>query len=807
MEIYIQKRDGKKELLDLEKIHKVVSWACEDIKGVSVSEVELKSQLKFYNGMKSKDIHETLTKTASDLISEDTPNYQYVASRFINFNLRKEVYKNINPRHIYDIVKENVANKYYEPKLLEWYSEEEYDKLESYIKHERDYNIPYAGMGQWLGKYLVQNRVTKQYFETPQIAYMLIAATIFHKYPKSIRLKYVKDYYDALSLFDISIPTPVLGGARTPTKQFSSCVLISCDDSLESINQTASSIVDYVSKKAGIGVEIGSLRALGSEIRGGEVKHTGLIPFMKYFQSALKSCSQGGIRGGAATVYFPYFHHEFENLVVLKNNKGIEENRVRHMDYGILMNRLAYKRLRDNQNITLFSPHEVPDLMNAFYKGDNDLFEELYVKYEKSRFIKMKKTITAFELFDNILSERFNTGRIYILNIDNANMHSAFDQNKHPIRQSNLCTEILLPTVPMGMKKIEYDYVEEKNFVDYNLQIKKDLSVIDVTTTDRKNNVLKVEVTRDLSRIALCTLSAINWGNIKNPEDFEKPCDLAVRGLDELLSYQDYPVRAAALATEEFRPLGIGINNLAYFLAKNNKKYDHDAVEIVHRYTEAMAYYLTKATVQLAKEFGPCKLSKETKYGMGMFPWENRKPEFDSIIENKLEQDWETLREDMLKYGVRNATTMAVMPSESSSQLINATNGIEPVRSLITEKGSKDGVLKMVVPEFSKLKNKYDLLWDQKTPEGYLILACTMQKFIDQTISTNTSYNPLHYPNGKVALKDLISDLVLFYMLGGITLYYNNTYDNATDEHEEKIQIPVNTVQTQIEDDCEGCKL
>lgn len=764
-DVNVIKRDGAKEPLDLEKIHKILMWACEDITGVSVSEIELKSQLKFFNGITTTQIHETLTKTAADLVSEDSPNYQFVAARLINFNLRKEVYGSITPWPLKKVVQRNVALGVYCKDLLDWYTDQEWAKLDKIIKHDRDFNFAYAGMMQMLGKYLIQNRATKEYYETPQMAYVLIAATLFHSYPEETRLKYIKEYYDAISNWDISVPTPIAAGVRSPKKQFSSCVLINSDDSLDSITSTGSAIMKYAANRAGIGINVGRIRPVGSEIRGGEAVHTGVTGFLKFFQSAMGSCSQGGIRKGSATVYYPFWHYEFENLIVLKNNKGVEENRVRHMDYGVQLNRLAYKRLLEGGKITLFSPKEVPDLVEAFYRGDNDEFERLYEKYERSRSI-MKQTISALEMFGSIMDERSSTGRIYIQNIDHCNTQSSFDQKKHPIEQSNLCCEITLPTRP-------FQSMDDEN-----------------------------------GRIALCTLSAINWGNIKSPEDFEKPCELAVRSLDALLSYQDFPLIQAKKSTEEFRTLGVGIINLAYFLAKNNLKYDENALDKVQEYMEAMSYYLIKASVQLAKEYGPCDLWQETKYGQGVFPWEVRKKEFDEILPLKNRLDWEALRAEMLQYGIRNATLMALMPSETSSQLANATNGIEPPRALVSEKSSKDGRLPQVVPEILKLKNKYDLLWDQKSPLGYLFISLALQRYIDQAISTNVSINPENYENNKVSLKELIQHLLIYYKNGGKLLYYHNTYDGANDEfsEEEKPETPLSESAT-AEEDCDSCKI
>lgn len=765
-EILVEKRDGRKEPLDLDKIHKILMWACEDVTGVSVSDIEIKSQLQFFDGIKASEIHSTLTKTAADLISEETPNYQYVAAKLINFNLRKEVYGMITPWPIKKLVEKNVATGYYTKELLEWYSDQEWRKMDKMIKHDRDFDFAYAGMKQMLGKYLVQNRVTKEYYETPQMAYMLISATLFHDYPEETRMKYVKEYYDALSKWDISAPTPIMAGVRTPSKQFSSCVLINSDDSLDSIIATSSAITKYAANRAGIGINAGRLRPVGSEIRGGEAKHTGLTGFLKQWYASLASCSQGGVRKGSATVYWPYFHYEFENLIVLKNNKGVEENRVRHMDYGVQFNRLAYQRLIEGGKITFFSPKEVPDLMEAFYSGDNDEFERLYEKYERSRKLKFKYSLPALEVFGTVMDERTSTGRIYIQNIDHCNTQGSFDPKLHPIEQSNLCAEITLPTRP-------FQHIFDEN-----------------------------------GRIALCTLSAQNWGNIRKPEDFEKPCELAVRSLDALLDYQDFPMIQAKLATEEFRTLGIGVINLAYFLAKNGLKYDESAYEMVDEYMEAMAFYLTKASVQLAKERGPCKLWKETKYGQGLFPWENRKKEIDEIVGHKTRMDWEGLRADLIKYGIRNATLMALMPSETSSQLANATNGVEPPRGLISEKGSKDGKMKQVVPEIYKLKNKYDLLWEQKSPDGYLRIMNIIQKYVDQTISTNVSINPENYPDNKVPLQILLQQLLEFYKYGGKTLYYHNTYDGAGEEkEEEEVELESKAEEFEDEEGCSSCIL
>ena len=763
--ISVTKRDGRKEVLDVEKLHKVVFWATEGVKDVSASEVEIRSQIQFYANIKTTDIQETLIKAAADLISEEYPNYQYVAGRLINYHLRKVVYNQYQPLPLIESIKKNVKSGFYDPALLTDYTEEEWAKLDKYIDHERDMELTYVAMEQMRGKYLVQNRVTGEILETPQVAYMLIAATLFSKYPKETRLQWVKDYYDAISKHDISLPTPIMAGVRTPQRQFSSCVLIETDDSLDSINATTSAIVKYVSQKAGIGIGAGSIRALGSPIRKGDASHTGVIPFYKMFQSAVRSCSQGGVRNGAATLYFPIWHYEVEDLVVLKNNKGTEDNRIRHMDYGVQFNKLMYERLITGGNITLFSPSDVPGLYDSFF-ADQEKFKELYEKAEANTKIR-KKTVRAQDLFTAFMTERKDTGRIYLQNVDNANQHSSFDETVAPIRQSNLCAEIDLPTKPL-------------------------------------NHIFDEE-----GRIALCTLSAINWGNIKSPADFEKPCMLAVRGLDALLSYQNYPVRAAEIATEEHRPLGVGIINFAYFLAKNDLKYSDDtALAKVDEYAEAWSYYLIKASADLAVEQGTCGRPQDTKYAKGIVPIDTRKRDIDELIPHVERMPWNELRAQLRETGIRNATLMALMPAETSAQIANATNGIEPPRSLISVKQSKHGVLKQVVPEFRKLKNKYELLWDQKSPEGYLKICAVLQKYIDQGISVNTSYNPQFYPDEKIPMSELLKHMLLFYKFGGKQLYYNNTYDGQGEVNIDKLSsVMVELPKIEEEDSCESCKI
>ena len=762
--IQVTKRDGLKEPLNVEKLHKVVFHACEGITGVSPSEIEIQSQIQFYNGMQTSEIQETLIKAAADLINEDTPNYQFVGGRLINYALRKEVYDGYEPCHVHDLVVKNTAKGFYDPELVNHYDATEWDKINGFIKHDRDEHLTYVAMEQLRGKYLVQNRVSGEIFETPQMCYILIAATLFHNYPVETRLQYVKDYYDAISLHDISLPTPVMAGVRTPQRQFSSCVLIETGDSLDSISATASAVVKYVSQKAGIGIGAGSIRAVGTPIRKGDAYHTGVIPFYKHFQTAIKSCSQGGVRGGAGTIYYPIWHFEAEDLLVLKNNKGTEDNRVRHMDYGVQFNKLMYERLITGGDITLFSPSDVPGLYDAFY-ADQDKFRELYERAERNTRLR-KKTIPASQLFSSFMEERKNTGRIYLQNVDNANDHGSFLPELAPIRQSNLCAEITLPTVPLN------------------------------------------DINDPNGEISLCTLSAINWGNIKNLEDFEKACRLAVRGLDALLDYQNYPVLAAQLSTEKRRPLGVGIINFAYWMAKNDLSYQDitkEGLELVDEWAEAWSYYLIKASADLAVEQGNISGINETKYGQGITPNQTYKKDLDELVKHKERMDWKGLRKQLKATGIRNSTLMALMPSETSAQIANATNGIEPPRSLISIKQSKHGVLKQVVPEYRRLKNKYDLLWDQKSPEGYLKIMAVLQKYIDQGISVNTSYNPVFFEDEKIPMSVLLQHLLMFYKYGGKQLYYFNTFDGQGELDTDKMtDLPQGELD---EEDCESCTI
>ena len=759
--IQITKRDGTKEDLDLDKLHKVVFYACEGVTGVSASEVELRSNVQFYNGMQSADIQETLIKSAADLISEETPGYQYVGGRLINYHLRKMVYGEFEPWHILELVKRNVEIGFYDKDILTNYNEQEWNIINDFVKHDRDENLTYAAMEQFRGKYLVKNRVTNQIFETPQVAYALIAATLFAHYPKETRMQWVKDYYDAISLFDVSLPTPVMAGVRTPQRQFSSCDLIETDDSLDSINATTSGIVKYVSQKAGIGIGAGSIRALGSPIRNGDAYHTGVIPFYKMFQSATRSCSQGGVRNGAATLYYPIWHYEVEDLLVLKNNKGTEDNRVRHMDYGVQFSKLFYERLISGGDITLLSPHDVPGLYDAFF-ADQDKFKELYETAERNTRIR-KKTISAAQLFAMFMEERKNTGRIYLQNVDHSNDHSSFKPELAPIKQSNLCCEINLPTKPL-------------------------------------NDLYDPE-----GEIALCTLSAINWGNIRKPDDFRKPCELAVRGLDALLTYQDYPVLAAESSTMKRRPLGVGIINLAYFLARHDTTYTNPDLELIDEYAEAWSYYLIKASADLAVEQGACPGTAETRYGDGITPNQTYKKDVDELVKHKERMDWKTLRKQLADTGIRNSTLMALMPSETSAQISNATNGVEPPRAFVSVKQSKDGVLKQVVPGYPRLKNKYELLWDQQSPEGYIKIMAVLQKYIDQGISVNTSYNPQYYEDEKIPMSTMLQHLLMAYKYGTKQLYYFNTYDGSGDDMADRVEGVMLELPDNVQIDEEHC--
>lgn len=750
----VTKRDGRTEAINLDKIHRVLDWAAEDLDNVSVSQVEMKAHIQFYDGIATKDIHETIIKSAADLISPETPDYQYLAARLAIFHLRKIAYGRFEPPTLYAHVQRLTEMGKYDAHILADYTEAEFNELDATLVHNRDMDFAYAGVKQMEGKYLVQNRVSGEIFESPQFLYMLIAMCLFANYPAETRMDYVKRFYHAISEGKLSLPTPIMSGVRTPTRQFSSCVLIECGDSLDSINATAAAIVRYVSQRAGIGINAGAIRALGSEIRGGEAQHTGCIPFYKHFQTAVKCCSQGGVRGGAATLFYPMWHLEIESLLVLKNNRGVEENRVRHMDYGVQINRTLYQRLIKSQPITLFSPSDVPGLYEAFF-ADQDEFERLYVRYENDPTIR-KRSLPAVELFSLMMQERAGTGRIYVQNVDHCNTHSPFDPTVAPVRQSNLCLEIALPTKPL-------DDINDEN-----------------------------------GEIALCTLSAFNLGKIEDLQEFESLSDLVVRALDALLDYQDYPIKAAEIATNNRRTLGVGVINYAYYLAKNGAKYsDGSGLALTHRTFEAMQYYLLKASVNLAKEFGACPAFAETTYAQGILPIDTYKKELDKVCDQALQLDWEQLREAIKTHGLRNSTLTALMPSETSSQISNATNGIEPPRGLVSVKASKDGILKQVVPEYQRLKDQYELLWQMPSNDGYLQLVGVMQKFVDQSISANTNYDPTKFAGGRIPMNQMLKDLLTAYKLGLKTLYYHNTRDGADD------------AQSDMDDDCAGgaCKI
>ena len=734
-EINVTKRNGRgKESLNIDKIHSMVGFATEGIAGVSASHVEMNSGLQFFDGISTDDIQQILIKSANDLISLDSPNYQFVAARLLLFSLRKNLFHRLweHPKFI-DHIKNLIDLGLYDKGVLENYTEAEIDRMGMWIDHERDYSFTYAGLRQVMDKYLVQDRSTGEIFETPQFMYMMISATLFAKYPTESRLQYVKKYYDAISRFKINIPTPVMAGVRTPLRQFASCVLVDSDDTLPSIFSSDMAIGRYVAQRAGIGINAGRIRGINSKIRGGEIQHTGVIPFLKKFEATVRCCTQNGVRGGSATVHFPIWHQEIEDILVLKNNKGTEDNRVRKLDYSIQVSKLFYERFIKDEDITLFSPHETPGLYEAFGMPE---FDEMYEKYERKTSITKKK-IRAQTLFMDLLKERAETGRIYIMNIDHCNTHSSF---KDKVYMSNLCQEITLPTKPI-------------NHID-----------------------------DDEGEIALCILSAINLGLIKEKEELEDLCDLSVRALEEIIDYQEYPVEAAKKSTLARRSLGIGYIGLPHFLAKNKVKYDDkQAWKLVDEITEAFQYYLLKASNTLAKERGACEYFNRTKYSDGILPIDSYKKDVDDLVKRKLSYDWTTLRNDIKESGLRHSTLSAQMPSESSSVVSNATNGVEPPRDFLSIKKSKKGTLKQIVPDYNRLKNFYTLLWDMKSNEGYINSISVMQKYFDQAISGNWSYNPENYTDGEVPTSVMANDLLTTYKLGWKTSYYQNTYDAKAD--------------------------
>ena len=775
--ITVLKRNGKKEPLMIEKWQAQVAKVCKGIADVSQSMIEIKASPHFYDGITTQAIDSLTLRAIVDLIDvESNPdvghtNYQYVAGKQRLSMLRKDVYGQYEPPRLYEIIKTNVATGLYSPELLKWYTEEEWNKMDEFIDHEKDEGYSYAAIEQLIEKYLVRNRATKEIYETPQVRYMVAAATVFHKEePNSARIRYIKEYYNAASDGLFTLATPVLAGLGTPTKQFSSCVLIRSDDDLDSIFASGEMMAKYASKRAGIGLEIGRLRPLGSPIRGGEIMHTGMIPFLKKWFGDLRSCSQGGIRNASATVFYPIWHYQFDDLIVLKNNQGTEETRVRHMDYGVVLSAFFWRRFKNKENITFFDPNEVPDLYEAFYK-DSDQFEKLYTEYEKRSDLR-KKSMAAEDVFKGgILKERTDTGRIYLVFIDNVMNQGPFDPEYHTIYQSNLCCEILLPT--RSFKRLD----------------------------------------DDSGRIALCTLGSINWGAFRNPEDMRRACRILQRSLCNILDYQDFLSIQSKLSNDEIQPLGIGVTNLAYWHAKRGLKYgDKDALAEVKSWMEHQAFFLTEATVELAKERGPCTESHKTRYGQGKFPWELRAKGVNALTNFKPELDWEPLRKEMKEYGVRNATLMAIAPVESSSVVINSTNGIELPMSLISTKESKAGSFTQVVPEYHRLKNKYQLMWDQKDCQGYLKTAAVLAVYVDQSISTNTFYNPAHFEDRKVPTTLIAKNLMQAQMWGLKTFYYSLINKAGSKQHDtvetQYVEKEINGYHGEdIEEDCEACKL
>jgi len=762
--IKVQKRNGDVEKLDLDKMHLMVDEACKDLAGVSASQVEMTSGIQFYDGITTDEIQDILIRSASDLIDLEHPNYQFVAARLLLFTLRKQVFQNKkgDAPGLREHIEKCAYNDHYDKQIFEKYSLEEIDKVNTFIYHDRDMLFTYAGLRQVVDKYLVQDRSTGEVFETPQFMYIMIALTIFQDYPKETRLDYVKRYYNAISKHRLNIPTPIMAGVRTPLRQFASCVLVDVDDSLDSIFSSDMAIGRYVAQRAGIGINAGRIRGINAKIRGGEVQHTGVVPFLKKFESTVRCCTQNGIRGGSATVHFPIWHQEIEDIIVLKNNKGTEDNRVRKLDYSIQISKIFYERFIANGEISLFSPHDVPGLYDSF---GTDRFDDLYVGFERDESIP-RKTIGAQELFLDLLKERAETGRIYIMNIDHCNSHSSF---KDKVNMSNLCQEITLPTDPI-------------NHID------------DV-----------------VGEIALCILSAVNVGKIRSDEELEDLCDLSVRGLEELIDYQEYPVRAAEIATKARRSLGVGFIGLAHYLAKLGHNYDsQEAWDAVHQLSESFQYYLLKSSNELAKEKGHCEYFGRTKYADGILPIDTYKKDVDEVSSQELQHDWESLRSSISTHGLRHSTLSAQMPSESSSVVSNATNGIEPPRDYLSIKKSKKGPLKQIVPQYGSLKNNYTLLWDMASNRGYINVVAVMQKFFDQAISGNWSYNPENYPDNEVPVSVMAQDFLTTYKLGWKTSYYQNTYDIKTDEAPEEtpeLQNLLNDIMESDEDDCESCKI
>ena len=756
----VKKRSGSLETLDLNKMHKMVDEACKDLAGVSASQIEINSGIQFYDGITTAEIQEILIRSASDLIDLDAPNYQFVAARLLLFALRKQLWGRMHEcPSLVDHVQKCIDLNVYDREIVAKYSDEEWKTLDAYIDHDRDYLFTYAGLRQVADKYLVQDRSSGEVYETPQFMYLMIAATIFADYPKETRLDYVHRYYDAISRHKVNIPTPIMGGVRTPLRQFASCVLVDVDDSLDSIFSSDMAIGRYVAQRAGIGINAGRIRGINSKIRGGEVQHTGVVPFLKKFEATVRCCTQNGIRGGSATVHFPIWHKEIQDILVLKNNKGTEDNRVRKLDYSIQITKLFYERFIQNGNITLFSPHDVPGLYDAF---GTDEFDDLYIRYESDRTVP-RTTVSAQELVLDLLKERAETGRIYIMNLDHCNSHSSF---KDKVEMSNLCQEITLPTKPL-------QHIDGEG------------------------------------EIALCILSAINVGKLRNLDELEELCDLAVRGLDALIDFQGYPVKAAEVGTKNRRSLGVGYIGLAHYLAKHKVGYDDSqAWNLVHDLTEAFQYYLLKASNELAKEQGPCGYFDRTKYAAGILPIDTYKKDVDDIVPHTLRYDWESLRESIATHGLRNSTLSAQMPSESSSVVSNATNGIEPPRGYLSVKKSKKGPLKQIVPQYNTHKSHYTLLWDMPSNDGYIKIVAVMQKFFDQAISGNWSYNPENYKDNEVPVSVMANDLLTTYKYGWKTSYYQNTYDNKNDEVEEEKPNLNNLLESlSKQEECDACAI
>jgi len=760
--IKVKKRNGSIEPLDLDKMHVMVEEACRDLAGVSASQVEMKSGIQFYDGVTTAEIQEILIRAASDLIDLDHPNYQFVAARLLLFATRKSLYGRMKELpNLVDHINSCVNARVYDNAIYDKYTLEEIQRSDGWIDHTRDFLFTYAGLRQVVDKYLVQDRSTGKVYETPQFMYMMIALTMFAEYPKDTRMDYVHRYYNAISRHKINIPTPIMAGVRTPLRQFASCVLVDVDDTLDSIFTSDMAIGRYVAQRAGIGINAGRIRGVNSKIRGGEVQHTGVIPFLKKFESTVRCCTQNGIRGGSATVHFPIWHQEIEDIIVLKNNKGTEDNRVRKLDYSIQISKIFYERFISNGDITLFSPHDVPGLYDAF---GTPQFDKLYVRYEADETIP-KRTIGAQELILDLLKERAETGRVYIMNIDHCNSHSSF---KDKVEMSNLCQEITLPTYPL-------------NHID-----------------------------DEFGEIALCILSAVNVGKLKNLDELEELCDLAVRGLEELIDYQEYPVKAAERATKARRSLGIGYIGLAHYLARHGEHYDDPrAWQLVHDLTEAFQYYLLKASNKLAQEKGWCHDFGRTKYADGILPIDTYKKDVDEIVANELKYDWEALRADILTHGLRHSTLSAQMPSESSSVVSNETNGIEPPRDYLSIKKSKKGPLKQIVPQYNSLKNNYTLLWDMRDNRGYINVVAVMQKFFDQAISGNWSYNPENYPDNEVPVSVMANDFLTTYKYGWKTSYYQNTHDMKSDEVETKESVDdiISQLLSKEEEVCESCAI